>query len=58
MGELERARDLQLEIWASLGTEDEAGTGIRRIAADRVVNMRRAERVEELVMPFLADAAP
>jgi 3-oxoadipate enol-lactonase len=122
-GDLERARDLELEIWASLGTDDEAGARIRQIAfdnihelqmdesgrerldppaahrlgeldvptlimdaehdppfqhriaeflameimgsrkvvvegADHVVNMRQPERFEELVLPFLADAAP
>lgn len=122
-GELERAQDLSLEIWASLGTDDERGARIREIAfdnlhvlemdesaawrldpppahrleeydvptlildaehdppymhriadllargimgahkvvvegADHVVNLRQPERFEELVLPFLADAAP
>ena len=122
-GDLERAQDLLLEIWAPVGTSDEAGARIREIAfdnlhellmdesgqerldppaahrlaeidvptlileaehdppdmhriadflvreiigsrkavvegADHVVNMRQPERFEELVLPFLGDAAP
>lgn len=122
-GELEKAQDLRLEIWAPLGTTDERGARIRQIAfdnlheitmdesgeerldppaahrlaeidvptlileaehdppdmhrcaeflareimgsrrvvvegADHVVNVRQPERFEELVLPFLADAAP
>jgi pimeloyl-ACP methyl ester carboxylesterase len=122
-GDLERAQELQLEIWAPLGTDDEAGARIKEIAfdniheltmdesgaerldppaahrlaeidvptlilpaehdppelrrvsdflameimgsrkvvvegADHVVNMRQPERFEELVLPFLAGAAP
>jgi 3-oxoadipate enol-lactonase len=121
--DLERAQELRLEIWAPLGTSDERGARIRRIAfdniheilmdesgqerldppaahrleeidvptlileaehdppdmhrvadflvreiigsrkvvvegADHVVNMRQPERFEELVLPFLAQAAP
>ena len=122
-GDLDRAQDLSLEIWASLGTDDDRGGRIREIAfdnlhvlemdesgaqhvdpppahrleeydvptlvldaesdppymhrvagllargimgarkvvvegADHVINMRQPERFEELVLPFLADAAP
>lgn len=122
-GELERALELELEIWASLGTEEERAVRIREIAfdnihqlemdesgrerldppaahrlteldvptlildaehdpphqhriadllareiigahmvvvegADHVVNMRQPERFDELVLPFLAEAAP
>ena len=122
-GDLERAQELRLEIWAPLGTSDERGARIREIAfdnlheltmdesgeerldppaahrleeidvptlileaehdppdmkrladflvreiigsrkvvvegADHVVNMRQPERFEELLLPFLADAAP
>jgi 3-oxoadipate enol-lactonase len=122
-GDLEKAEELRLEIWAPLGTTDERGSRIREIAfdnlheitmdesgaerldppaahrlgeidvptlileaehdppdmkriadflavevmgsrrvvvegADHVVNMRQPERFEELVLPFLADAAP
>jgi len=122
-GDLERAQELRLEIWAPLGTDDERGARIKEIAfdniheltmdesgeeqldppaahrlgeidvptlileaehdppdmrrvsdflameimgsrkvvvegADHVVNMRQPARFEELVLPFLADAAP
>jgi 3-oxoadipate enol-lactonase len=122
-GELDRALELELGIWAPLGTADELGARIREIAfdnihqltmdesgnerpdppaahrleeldvptlildaehdpphhhriadllarevigarmvvvdgADHVVNMRQPERFDELVLPFLADAAP
>jgi len=35
-GELERAEDLRLKIWAPLGTDDEAGRRIREIAFDNL----------------------
>src|SRR5918994_2101258 len=35
-GELERAQDLRLEIWAPLGTDDERGARIREIAFDNL----------------------
>jgi pimeloyl-ACP methyl ester carboxylesterase len=35
-GELLRAQDLRLAIWASLGTDDPAGAAIRRIAFDNI----------------------
>ena len=122
-GDLERAQELRLEIWAPLGTDDDRGARIRQIAfdnlheilmdesgeerldppaahrleeidvptlileaehdppdmkrlanflvrevigsrkvvvedSDHVVNMRQPERFEELVLPFLAEAAP
>jgi 3-oxoadipate enol-lactonase len=122
-GDLQRALDLELGIWAPLGTEDERGRLIRDIAfdnihqltmdesgkeridppaahrlgeldvptlildaehdppyhhriadllareiigahsvvvegADHVINIRQPERFDELVLPFLADAAP
>jgi pimeloyl-ACP methyl ester carboxylesterase len=122
-GELDRALDLELGIWAPLGTADEAGARVREIAfdnihqltmdesgaerleppaahrleeldvptlildaehdpphhhriadllareiigarkvvvegADHVINLRQPERFDELVLPFLADAAP
>jgi 3-oxoadipate enol-lactonase len=121
--DLQRAQELRLKIWASLGTDDERGAKIRQIAldnlhllqmdesaqeqldppparrleeydvpslildaeddppymhriadllargimgsrkvviegADHVINVRQPERFEELVLPFLADAAP
>jgi 3-oxoadipate enol-lactonase len=122
-GDLERALDLELKVWAPLGSDDERGARIRSIAfdnihqltmdesgkeqldppaahrlgeldvpslildaehdppyhhriadllareiigahkivvegADHVVNLRQPERFDELVLPFLADAAP
>lgn len=122
-GDLERALELELRIWAPLGSDDERGRRIREIAfdnihqltmdesgkerldppaahrlgeldvpslildaehdppyhhriaellareiigahlvvvegADHVVNVRQPERFDELVLPFLADAAP
>jgi 3-oxoadipate enol-lactonase len=35
-GDLERAEDLRLELWAPLGTEDDAGRRIRDIAFDNI----------------------
>lgn len=35
-GDLERAEELQLQIWAPLGSDDEAGRMIRRIAFDNL----------------------
>lgn len=35
-GDLERAEELQLQIWAPLGSDDEAGRLIRRIAFDNL----------------------
>jgi pimeloyl-ACP methyl ester carboxylesterase len=122
-GDLEKAQELRLEIWAPLGTDDERGARIREIAfdnlhelemdesgqeqldppaahrleeydvptliveaehdpphlhrqadllawgimgsrrvvlegSDHVANMRQPERFNDLVLPFLADAAP
>jgi 3-oxoadipate enol-lactonase len=42
-GELERAEELRLGIWAPLGTEDEAGAKIRRIAFDNIHEMTMDE---------------
>jgi hypothetical protein len=36
VGDLERAQELRLEIWAPLGTSDERGAKIRRIAFDNI----------------------
>jgi 2-hydroxy-6-oxonona-2,4-dienedioate hydrolase len=42
-GELERAEELSLGIWAPLGTGDEAGAKIRRIAFDNIHEMTMDE---------------
>ena len=42
-GELDRAEDLRLRIWAPLGTDDEAGAAIRRIAFDNIHEMTMDE---------------
>jgi len=64
-GELERAQDLQLEIWAPLGTEDPAGSRIREIAFDNLhllttdesgevgIEPPAAGRLGELAVPTL-----
>jgi 3-oxoadipate enol-lactonase len=43
VGDLVRATDLSLEIWAPLGTADEAGAKIRSIAMDNVRNFELDE---------------
>jgi 3-oxoadipate enol-lactonase len=47
-GDLERAEELQLAIWAPLGTDDDAGSKIRRIAFDNIheLTMDESARVE------------
>jgi pimeloyl-ACP methyl ester carboxylesterase len=50
-GDLERARDLQLEIWAPLGTDDEAGRLIRRIALDNLHEITMDESALEWLEP-------
>jgi 3-oxoadipate enol-lactonase len=50
-GDLERARDLELEIWASLGTDDEAGARIRRIAFDNIHELQMDESGRERLDP-------
>jgi len=64
-GEIERAMDLQLEVWASLGTDDPAGRGIREIAFGNLHTLTMddsgaeemrptaAERLEEVAVPTL-----
>ena len=52
VGELERAEDLRLEIWAPLGTHDEAGQRIRQIAFDNLHEITMDESgAEELDPP-------
>jgi 3-oxoadipate enol-lactonase len=50
-GDLERAEDLRLEIWAPLGTEDEAGRLIRQIAFDNIHELTMDESAEEELDP-------
>jgi 3-oxoadipate enol-lactonase len=50
-GALERAEDLRLEIWAPLGTQDEAGRLIRRIAFDNIHELTMDESGEEELDP-------
>jgi 3-oxoadipate enol-lactonase len=51
-GDLERAEDLRLEIWAPLGTDDPAGRRIREIAFDNLHELTMDESgVEELDPP-------
>lgn len=53
-GDLERATDLCLEIWAPLGTHDAAGATIRRIAMDNTQNFA----VDESGFEVPADPPP
>lgn len=50
-GELERAEELRLEIWAPLGTQDEAGRLIREIAFDNIHELTMDETEEEGLDP-------
>jgi 3-oxoadipate enol-lactonase len=50
-GDLERAEDLRLAIWASLGTEDPAGRRIREIAFDNLHEITMDESAEEELDP-------
>lgn len=50
-GDLERAEDLRLEIWAPLGTKDEAGRLIRQIAFDNIHELTMDESAEEALDP-------
>lgn len=50
-GDLERARELQLEIWAPLGTEDERGARIRQIAFDNIHELTMDESAAEQLDP-------
>lgn len=64
-GDLERAQDLQLAIWASLGVDDESGRRIREIAFDNLHELTMDEsgkegldppaigRLEEIAAPAL-----
>ena len=50
-GDLERAQDLRLEIWAPLGTSDERGARIRQIAFDNIHEILMEESGEERLDP-------
>lgn len=50
-GDLERAQDLRLEIWAPLGTDDERGARIRQIAFDNIHEILMDESGEERLDP-------
>lgn len=50
-GDLERAQDLRLEIWAPLGTQDEAGRRIRAIAFDNLDELTMDESLQEELDP-------
>jgi 3-oxoadipate enol-lactonase len=50
-GDLERAEDLLLEIWAPLGTNDEGGRRIREIAFDNIHELTMDESAHEDLDP-------
>ena len=50
-GDLDRAEDLRLAIWAPLGTEDPAGQRIREIAFDNLHEITMDESAEEELDP-------
>ena len=50
-GELERAQDLTLEIWAPLGVDDSAGARIREIARDNIHELTMDESAVEEIDP-------
>jgi pimeloyl-ACP methyl ester carboxylesterase len=50
-GDLERAQDLRLEIWAPLGTGDERGAKIRQIAFDNIHEIEMDESAQEQLDP-------
>jgi pimeloyl-ACP methyl ester carboxylesterase len=50
-GELLRAQDLRLAIWAPLGTDDAAGAAIRRIAFDNIHELTMDESGEIEIEP-------
>jgi 3-oxoadipate enol-lactonase len=50
-GDLDRAQALTLEIWASLGTDDERGGRIRQIAFDNIHLLEMDESAQEPLEP-------
>jgi 3-oxoadipate enol-lactonase len=50
-GDLEAAQELRLAIWASLGTDDDAGAAIRQIAVDNIHELTMDESAAEQIEP-------
>jgi pimeloyl-ACP methyl ester carboxylesterase len=50
-GDMERAEDLRLQVWAPLGTDDPAGGRIREIAFDNIHELTMDESAEEELEP-------
>jgi len=50
-GDLERAQDLSLGIWASQGVEDDAGARIKQIARDNIHELTMDESAAEEIDP-------
>jgi 3-oxoadipate enol-lactonase len=50
-GDRDRAQELSLEIWASLGTDDERGGRIRQIAFDNIHLLEMDESAQERLGP-------
>lgn len=50
-GELERAQELRLRIWAPLGLDDEAGSRIRAIAFDNLHELTMDESAHQEIEP-------
>ncbi len=50
-GDLGRAQELRLQIWAPLGTDDEAGRKIRDIALDNIHELTMDETAEQGIDP-------
>jgi pimeloyl-ACP methyl ester carboxylesterase len=50
-GDVERAQDLRLEIWAPLGTDGAAGAAIRQIAFDNIHEVTMDESAQEELDP-------
>jgi 3-oxoadipate enol-lactonase len=50
-GDLEKAQELRVELWAPLGTDDERGARIREIAFDNIHELEMDESGEEQLDP-------
>jgi len=50
-GELERAREIELRVWAPLGLDDPAGAAIRRIAFDNIHELTMDTSAETEIDP-------